>query len=70
MQPSAPSEDESTTPKSGARRIVPAILCGGAGSRLWPASRESMPKQFINLVGELSTFQAAARRVDDPDLFD
>jgi mannose-1-phosphate guanylyltransferase / mannose-6-phosphate isomerase len=70
MQPSAPSEDESTTPTSKAPRIVPAILCGGAGSRLWPASRESMPKQFISLVGELSTFQAAAQRVDDPALFD
>ncbi len=32
-------------------------MCGGAGTRLWPVSRESMPKQFVPLVGEQSTFQ-------------
>ena len=30
-------------------RIIPIILCGGIGTRLWPLSRESYPKQFINL---------------------
>src|SRR6476619_719924 len=50
-------------------RIIPAILCGGAGLRLWPASRESMPKQFIDLVGHQSTFQSTLRRVDDSALF-
>ena len=30
-------------------RIQPVILCGGAGSRLWPLSRESYPKQFLSL---------------------
>ncbi|WP_407069910.1 mannose-1-phosphate guanylyltransferase/mannose-6-phosphate isomerase [Methylorubrum extorquens] len=46
------------------------ILCGGSGTRLWPASRESMPKQFARLVepGQ-STFQATARRVAEPGLF-
>ena len=44
-------------------QIVPVILCGGSGTRLWPASRESMPKQFIRLTGDLSTFQLAAMRV-------
>ncbi|MFI4996825.1 MAG: sugar phosphate nucleotidyltransferase, partial [Hyphomicrobiales bacterium] len=29
--------------------ILPVIMCGGSGTRLWPASRESMPKQFITL---------------------
>ncbi|MET0257609.1 MAG: sugar phosphate nucleotidyltransferase, partial [Methylobacterium sp.] len=42
--------------------ILPVILCGGSGTRLWPASRESMPKQFSRLVDEnASTFQATAR---------
>src|SRR3954467_9309789 len=49
--------------------ILPVIMCGGSGTRLWPASRESMPKQFIPLVGEESSFQSAARRVADPSLF-
>ena len=41
--------------------ILPVIMCGGSGTRLWPASRESMPKQFIPLLGDHSTFQAAAQ---------
>jgi mannose-1-phosphate guanylyltransferase/mannose-6-phosphate isomerase len=44
-------------------------MCGGSGTRLWPASRESMPKQFIKLLGDLSTFQTAARRVSASDVF-
>ncbi len=31
-----------------AAQIVPVIMCGGAGTRLWPVSRESMPKQFVS----------------------
>lgn len=51
-------------------QILPVILCGGSGTRLWPASRESMPKQFAKLVdAETSTFQATARRVADPAAF-
>ena len=46
-----------------AGKIVPVIMCGGAGTRLWPASRESMPKQFIQLFGALSSFQTTAQRV-------
>ncbi len=46
-----------------AGKIVPVIMCGGAGTRLWPASRESMPKQFIPLFGPLSSFQTTAQRV-------
>jgi mannose-1-phosphate guanylyltransferase / mannose-6-phosphate isomerase len=42
--------------------ILPVIMCGGSGTRLWPASRETMPKQFIPLVGDLSTFQLTAKR--------
>ena len=33
-------------------RIQPIIICGGSGSRLWPLSRESFPKQFLNLIGK------------------
>jgi mannose-1-phosphate guanylyltransferase / mannose-6-phosphate isomerase len=51
-------------------QIVPVIMCGGSGTRLWPASRESMPKQFIELLGDGSTFQAAIQRVSSPDVFD
>ena len=40
-------------------QILPVIMCGGSGTRVWPESRESLPKQFIPLVGELSTFQMA-----------
>jgi mannose-1-phosphate guanylyltransferase/mannose-6-phosphate isomerase len=45
--------------------IVPLIMCGGAGTRLWPASREGRPKQFLPLFGSLSTFQETLRRVSD-----
>src|ERR1700731_1797644 len=51
------------------RRIVPLIMCGGAGTRLWPASREVRPKQFLPLFGPRSTFQDTLMRVSDPALF-
>lgn len=51
-------------------RIVPLIMCGGAGTRLWPLSREGRPKQFINLFGNRSTFQDTLLRVSDERLFD
>lgn len=47
--------------------IIPVIVCGGAGSRLWPASRESFPKQFIALIGEQSMFQKTLSRITGPD---
>jgi mannose-1-phosphate guanylyltransferase/mannose-6-phosphate isomerase len=50
-------------------RIVPVIMCGGAGTRLWPASRHSRPKQFLPLLGERSLFQETLLRVDDATLF-
>src|ERR1700743_2750349 len=52
------------------RRIVPLIMCGGAGTRLWPASREIRPKQFLPLFGMRSTFQDTILRVSDPALFE
>ncbi len=50
-------------------KILPVIMCGGSGTRVWPASRESLPKQFIPLVGEQSTFQMAMDVLAD-DAFD
>ena len=52
-----------------ANPIIPLIMCGGAGTRLWPASRENRPKQFLPLFGSYSTFQETIRRVSDPALF-
>src|SRR5713226_5625570 len=52
------------------RRIVPLIMCGGAGTRLWPASREVRPKQFLPLFGARSTFQETMLRVSDATLFE
>ncbi|SLN74420.1 Alginate biosynthesis protein AlgA [Pseudooceanicola marinus] len=43
--------------------ITPAILCGGYGTRLWPLSRKSYPKQFVPLLDEGTLFQASARRL-------
>jgi mannose-1-phosphate guanylyltransferase/mannose-6-phosphate isomerase len=52
-----------------AKPIIPLIMCGGAGTRLWPASREGRPKQFLPLFGRYSTFQETLRRVSDPAQF-
>jgi len=49
--------------------ITPIILVGGSGKRLWPLSRESMPKQFVPLLGDRSTFQQTLLRVADKTLF-
>ncbi|WP_456741314.1 mannose-1-phosphate guanylyltransferase/mannose-6-phosphate isomerase [Bradyrhizobium sp. USDA 4469] len=50
--------------------VIPLIMCGGAGTRLWPASREVRPKQFLPLFGSRSTFQDTLLRVSDAALFD
>ena len=47
--------------------ITPVLLCGGSGTRLWPLSRKSYPKQFSPLLGEKSLFQASAERLTGAD---
>jgi len=43
--------------------IVPIVLAGGSGTRLWPFSRESYPKQFLNVLGDRSLLQGTLARV-------
>src|SRR5688500_213598 len=43
--------------------IVPAILCGGSGSRLWPVSRKDFAKQHVPILGGASPFQRTLLRV-------
>ncbi len=46
--------------------IIPVLLAGGTGTRLWPVSRDALPKQFLPLVGDRSTYQETLLRVQDP----
>ena len=43
--------------------IHPLLLCGESGTRLWPLSRKSFPKQFARFAGDHSLFQASALRM-------
>ncbi len=45
--------------------ILPVIMAGGSGSRLWPLSRQMFPKQFLTLHGDSSMLQATAERLAD-----
>jgi mannose-1-phosphate guanylyltransferase/mannose-6-phosphate isomerase len=49
-------------------KIIPVILCGGAGTRLWPKSKNNMPKQFIDFGG-WTLFQKTLLRIKNP-IFD
>ena len=49
--------------------IIPVIMSGGAGTRLWPLARESGPKPFLPLVDGISTFASTLARVSDRTLF-
>lgn len=44
--------------------LIPVVLSGGSGTRLWPLSREKYPKQLLPLIGEDSLLQATIRRIE------
>ncbi len=46
--------------------IIPIILCGGSGTRLWPLSRKTYPKQLVAVLGRRSLFQETMQRVVGP----
>jgi mannose-1-phosphate guanylyltransferase len=52
------------------QKIVPVIMAGGKGTRLWPLSRSAAPKQFIRFIGDTTLFQDTLLRVSDPDLYE
>ena len=49
-------------------KITPVIMCGGSGTRLWPLSRKSYPKQFVKILGDKSLFQQTAIRFNGSGL--
>jgi mannose-1-phosphate guanylyltransferase/mannose-1-phosphate guanylyltransferase/mannose-6-phosphate isomerase len=51
------------------KQIVPVILCGGSGTRLWPRSRTAKPKPFLPLLGNQTLFDEAVLRCSNPELF-
>lgn len=51
-------------------KLFPVLLAGGAGTRLWPLSRESYPKQFSNLVGNKTLFQQSALRLTSSNIIE
>lgn len=50
--------------------VVPVVLAGGKGTRLWPMSRSARPKQFLPLTGDLSLFQETLLRLVDKNRYD
>ena len=59
----------SNSSSNGMNLIVPVVLSGGGGTRLWPFSTAEMPKQFLPLIGDSSLFQQALGRVSDREQF-
>ena len=59
--------DEMNEPSAGKTVLMPVILSGGSGTRLWPLSREQYPKQLLALTGRYSMLQETARRLDGFD---
>lgn len=51
-------------------KVYPVLLAGGSGTRLWPLSRKSYPKQFSNLIGEKTLFQSSAQRLTSSDMLE
>jgi mannose-1-phosphate guanylyltransferase / mannose-6-phosphate isomerase len=59
------------SPSPHPTQVLPVIMAGGSGTRLWPMSRAAYPKQFLVLSGQQSLFQQALKRVSDlqaPDI--
>ena len=51
-------------------KVYPVLLAGGSGTRLWPLSRKSYPKQFSNLIGKKTLFQSSAERLTSSDIIE
>ena len=51
-------------------KIYPVVLAGGSGTRLWPLSRKSYPKQFSSLIGDKTLFQSSAQRLTSSETLD
>lgn len=65
--PTDRADPGSAAPGARSRLVKPVLLAGGVGTRLWPLSRRSYPKQFVSLLGERTLFQDSARRVSGTD---
>ncbi|WP_275786222.1 mannose-1-phosphate guanylyltransferase/mannose-6-phosphate isomerase [Pararhizobium gei] len=50
-------------------KIVPVIMAGGRGTRLWPLSRSASPKQFLQFLGDHSLFQRTLQRISNSELY-
>src|SRR5690348_3330423 len=55
--------DRSDIAMSDPSPLIPVILCGGSGTRLWPLSREGYPRQFLRLLGQNSLLQQTVKRL-------
>ena len=51
-------------------KVYPVLLAGGSGTRLWPLSRKSYPKQFSNLIGDETLFQSSAQRLTSSEMLE
>ena len=51
-------------------KVYPVLLAGGSGTRLWPLSRKSYPKQFSKIIGEKTLFQSSAQRLTSSHILD